>query len=218
MYVSSDKDVEQILQDFDSIIKDELNIKNIEFIKDETVLNDEYLMVNFKVAGKILKEKIQQFKEKIERLTDDEMRNLVNKYNDEAVNEIEFEEFGKLEKDVFVKSMKPKKHIVVIKNNGYTVALDTTLNEELIVEGMYRDLVRTIQVLRKEAGLKVEQRINLALISKGDLMKKVINTYIDKVISDTLTNEFKTEAFDKTLITKVVKINDEFVEIQIQDN
>lgn len=64
MYVSSDKDVEQILQDFDSIIKDELNIKNIEFIKDETVLNDEYLMVNFKVAGKILKEKIQQFKEK----------------------------------------------------------------------------------------------------------------------------------------------------------
>ena len=49
-------------------------------------------------------------------------------------------------------------------------------------------------------------------------MKKVINTYIDKVISDTLTNEFKTEAFDKTLITKVVKINDEFVEIQIQDN
>jgi len=114
--------------------------------------------------------------------------------------------------------MKPKKHIVVIKNNGYTVALDTTLNEELIVEGMYRDLVRTIQVLRKEAGLKVEQRINLALISKGDLMKKVINTYIDKVISDTLTNEFKTEAFDKTLITKVVKINDEFVEIQIQDN
>ena len=207
-----------LLQDFDSIIKDELNIKNIEFIKDETVLNDEYLMVNFKVAGKILKEKIQQFKEKIERLTDDEMRNLVNKYNDEAVNEIEFEEFGKLEKDVFVKSMKPKKHIVVIKNNGYTVALDTTLNEELIVEGMYRDLVRTIQVLRKEAGLKVEQRINLALISKGDLMKKVINTYIDKVISDTLTNEFKTEAFDKTLITKVVKINDEFVEIQIQDN
>ena len=218
MYVSSDKDVEQILQDFDSIIKDELNIKNIEFIKDETVLNDEYLMVNFKVAGKILKEKTQQFKEKIERLTDDEMRNLVNKYNDEAVNEIEFEGFGKLEKDVFVKSMKPKKHIVVIKNNGYTVALDTTLNEELIVEGMYRDLVRTIQVLRKEAGLKVEQRINLALIFKGDLMKKVINTYIDKVISDTLTNEFKTEAFDKTLITKVVKINDEFVEIQIQDN
>ena len=218
MYVSSNKDIEQSLKDFESIVKDELNIKEVEFIKDESILKDEFLTVNFKVAGKILKDKIQQFKEKIENLTDDEMRNLVNKFNDETVKEIEFEGFGKLEKDVFLEYMKPKAHIVVIKDNGYTVALDTTLNEELIVEGMYRDLVRTIQVLRKEAGLRVEQRINLAIISKGDLMQKVLNTYIDKVILDTLTNKFQTEPFDKTLITKALKINDEFVEIQITDN
>ena len=218
MYVSSNKDIEQSLKDFESIVKDELNIKEVEFIKDESILKDEFLTVNFKVAGKILKDKIQQFKEKIENLTDDEMRNLVNKFNDETVKEIEFEGFGKLEKDVFLEYMKPKAHIVVIKDNGYTVALDTTLNEELIVEGMYRDLVRTIQVLRKEAGLRVEQRINLAIIFKGDLMQKVLNTYIDKVILDTLTNKFQTEPFDKTLITKALKINDEFVEIQITDN
>ena len=39
-------------------------------------------MVNFKVAGRLLKEKIQSFKEKIEKLNDKEMQELVAKFND----------------------------------------------------------------------------------------------------------------------------------------
>lgn len=218
MYVSSEKKIENSLKDFENIIKDEMNIKNIEFIKNETILNDEYLMVNFKVAGRILKEKIQDFKAKIENLKDDEMKDLVSKYNDNTISDIEIEGFGKFEKDVFMKNMKPKAHIVVIENNGYTVALDTTLNEELIVEGMYRDLVRTIQVLRKDAGLKVEQRINLSIISTGKLMKKVVNKYIDKIMLDTLTNEFKKEELENPVIKKCIVINEEDVEIQIQED
>ena len=216
MYVSSEKNVEQSLKDFDSIIKDELNIKDIEYIKDEAILNDEYLMVNFKVAGRLLKDKIQQFKGKIEGLNDDEMKKLVKEFNNPDVKEIEVEGFGKFEKEVFLKNMKPKANIVVIKDNGYTVALDTTLNEELVVEGMYRDLVRTIQVLRKDAGLKVEQRINLAIISKGILMKKVVENYVKTITADTLTNEFKTEQLKNPIIKKEISINDETVEIQIE--
>jgi len=68
LYISSEKDIENSINDFENIIKEELNIKNIELLKDEAVLNDEYLMVNFKVAGRLLKEKIQSFKEKIEKL------------------------------------------------------------------------------------------------------------------------------------------------------
>lgn len=216
MYVSSEKDIENSLKDFDNIIKDELNIKEIDFTKDETILNDEYLMVNFKVAGKLLKEKIQSFKAEIENLDEETMQKLVKDFNNAENAELEINGFGKLEKDVFVKAMKPKSHIVVINDNGYTVALNTRLNEELIVEGMYRDLVRTIQVMRKEAGLEVEQRIVLSIVSNGKLMQKVINSYIDKIVADTLTSEFKNEKISDEIISKNIEINKENVEIQLK--
>jgi len=216
MYVSSDNNIEQSLKDFESIIKEELNIKKIELLEDETILNDEYLMVNFKVAGRLLKEKIQSFKEKIEGLNAEEMDELVQKFNDESVTEIEVEGFGTFEKEVFLKNMKPKSHIVVIKEGSYCIALDTILTEELIVEGMYRDLVRTLQVLRKDAGLKVEQKIVLSLQTEGRLFSQVLEKYIEKITADTLTEEYLTTAITSPDIEKEVEINGEKVLVQIK--
>lgn len=217
LYISSEKDIENSIKDFENIIKEELNIKNIEILKDEAVLNDEYLMVNFKVAGRLLKEKIQSFKEKIENLSDKEMQELVAKFNDDSVTEIAIDGFGTFEKDVFIKDMKPKAHIVVIKEGDYTIALDTILTEDLIVEGMYRDLVRTLQVLRKDAGLKVEQRINLSVQTTGTLMEKVLANYVDKITADTLTENFSREAIANPVIEKEIEINGEKITVQIAE-
>lgn len=217
LYVSSEKDIENSINNFENIIKEELNIKHIELLKDEAVLNDEYLMVNFKVAGRLLKEKIQSFKEKIEKLNDKEMQELVAKFNDESIKEIEIDGFGTFGKDVFIKDMKPKAHIVVIKEGDYTIALDTILTEELIVEGMYRDLVRTLQVLRKDAGLKVEQRINLSVQTAGTLMEKVLANYVEKITADTLTENFSRESIANTVIEKEIEINGEKITIQIAE-
>lgn len=217
LYVSSEKDIENSINNFENIIKEELNIKHIELLKDEAVLNDEYLMVNFKVAGRLLKEKIQSFKEKIEKLNDKEMQELVAKFNDESIKEIEIDGFGTFGKDVFIKDMKPKAHIVVIKEGDYTIALDTILTEELIVEGMYRDLVRTLQVLRKDAGLKVEQRINLSVQTAGTLMEKVLANYVEKITADTLTENFSRETIANAVIEKEIEINGEKITIQIAE-
>ena len=215
MYISSEKDIEKSIRDFEPIIKEELNVKTIDLIKDESILNDEYLMVNFKVAGRMLKEKIQDFKAKIEGLSDEEMKKLVSKFNDEKISEIEVPGFGTFEKDVFLKNMRPKAHIVVIKEGDYTIALDTILTEELIVEGMYRDLVRTLQVLRKDAGLKVEQRITLSLQTEGKLMQKVLEEYLEKITQDTLTEKFVKTPIEND-IEKEIEINGEKVTVQIK--
>ena len=216
MYVSCEKDIEKSMKDFENIIKEELNIKQMELIKDEKVLNDEYLMVNFKVAGRLLKEKIQSFKEKIENLSETEMQDLVAKFNNEEITEIEVPGFGTFTKEVFLKNMRPKAHIVVIKEGDYCIALDTILTEDLIVEGMYRDLVRTLQVLRKEAGLKVEQRINLSLQTEGKLMQKVLANYLDKITGDTLTENFMKTKIEKPDIEKEITINGENIIVQIK--
>ena len=97
----------------------------------------------------------------------------------------------------------------------YTIALDTILTENLIVEGMYRDLVRTLQVLRKDAGLKVEQRITLSLQTEGKLMQKVLEQYLDKITTDTLTDNFVKTPIEND-IEKELEINGEKVKVQIK--
>ena len=146
---------------------------------------------------------------------DEEMKKLVSKFNDEKISKIEVPGFGTFEKDVFLKNMRPKAHIVVIKEGDYTIALDTILTEELIVEGMYRDLVRTLQVLRKDAGLKVEQRITLSLQTEGNLMQKVLEEYLEKITQDTLTEKFVKTPIEND-IEKEIEINGEKVTVQIK--
>jgi len=206
----------ETLQDFEEIIKEELNIKEIEVIADESSLNDEYLMVNFKVAGGLLKEKIQEFKTKIEALGEDEMQELVQAFNTDTETKVNVKGFGEVKKEAFIASTKPKTHLVVIKEDEYTVALDTTLTEDLIVEGMARDLVRTLQVLRKDAGLRVEQRINLSISSKGELMQKVLKEYASRIIEDTLTKNFSTQEIETPILVKEIEINAEIVKIKIE--
>ena len=215
MLITANDDTKKAIHDFESIIKEELNIKGIDFIEDEDVLNDEYLMVNFKVAGGLFKEKIQEFKNKLEAIDEAAMQKLVVEFNDEKSTSIAIEGFGEVSKEAFIKNEKPKAHLVVMREAGYTIALDTTLTEDLIIEGMYRDLVRSLQVLRKDAGFKVEQRINLSIASEGKLMQKVLGKYLEKITEDTLTEKFSREPMTNATLEKELEINGEKVLVQL---
>lgn len=53
---------------------------------------------------------------------------------------------------------------------GYVVALDTEVTPELRLEGLARELVNRVQNLRKESGLKVEDRIRLGVFGDGEIL------------------------------------------------
>jgi isoleucyl-tRNA synthetase len=61
----------------------------------------------------------------------------------------------------------------VVRDGGASVALDLTVTPELRLEGLARDLVRAVQDLRKEAGLKVSDRIELAVVAAGEVAEAV---------------------------------------------
>ncbi|MFZ2153230.1 MAG: isoleucine--tRNA ligase [Microgenomates group bacterium] len=72
---------------------------------------------------------------------------------------------------------------------GTELTLDTQLTPDLIAEGEYRDFVRSIQVLRKELGLKVDDKIKIFAPSwprvfESEILTKTLGTSIE--ISDTL--------------------------------
>ena len=216
MYIISENNIENLIKDFGNIIKEELNIKEIEIDKNTSKINNQYLVVNFKEAGKLLKSKIQQFKQKIVELSDVDMDKLVQMYNDETCNTVYVEGFGNIPKEAFLVNEKPKDNIVLINENIFTIALDTTLNEDLIVEGLERELTRAIQVLRKEAGFRIEQKIELSITTSGALLNKVLNKYLDEIKNETLTDTFSNKKITDYDIEKTFNFNEENVVITLK--
>ncbi|MBT8091855.1 MAG: isoleucine--tRNA ligase, partial [Gammaproteobacteria bacterium] len=73
---------------------------------------------------------------------------------------------------------------------GYLTALDTTLNDELISEGVAREIVRSVQDARKQAGLEVSDRITLG-ISGSEAVEAAIRTHRNYVMSETLAIDWQ---------------------------
>ncbi|MGH8223678.1 MAG: DUF5915 domain-containing protein, partial [Woeseiaceae bacterium] len=83
------------------------------------------------------------------------------------------------------------------EDGGYLTALDTTLNEDLILEGLARELVRTVQDARKQAGLDVSDRIVLG-ISGSAAVDAALERHREYVMAETLAVRWTTEQ-DKPL-------------------
>ena len=62
---------------------------------------------------------------------------------------------------------------LVAHDNGLTVALDISLTEDLIDEGIARELVNRIQNIRKDNGLKVTDKIDISFLADERLKEKI---------------------------------------------
>jgi isoleucyl-tRNA synthetase len=74
---------------------------------------------------------------------------------------------------------------LVATDNGVTVALDTTLTEELIQEGIAREFISRIQNIRKDSGFEVTDRITIDVDAKENIIA-AIKTKNDHICNETL--------------------------------
>ncbi|MCO5275516.1 MAG: isoleucine--tRNA ligase [Flavobacteriales bacterium] len=75
----------------------------------------------------------------------------------------------------------------VASDGALTVALDITLDDELVREGLARELVSRIQTLRKETGLEVTDRIELHILRNGGgPLEQAVNAHAATILSETL--------------------------------
>ncbi len=77
---------------------------------------------------------------------------------------------------------------LVASANGITVALDVTINEELRNEGIARELVNRIQNIRKDSGFEVTDKIKVQIL-KNSVIENAVDSNLDYIKSETLTNE-----------------------------
>ncbi len=93
--------------------------------------------------------------------------------------------------DILKDELNVKKVIV-----GENLALDLELTPELVSEGNSREIIRHIQALRKQAGFNVDDRINLALITKDKALIKTIEDYEKNICQETLSLSLSRDAID----------------------
>lgn len=199
LYICADKTFEDKASPLIGVIKDELNVKEVKFVADEKTFNEHYFTVNFRVAGAKLKGEAQKLKKAVEGLDAEGMRALEKMYNENSVN---IGEFSGLNKELFDIHDRPKEGFVVTKENGFTLALDTVLTQELKREGFIRETIRQIQVLRKDAGFAVEQRIKAEITTDDNMAKEAVKEYADRIKADILATEL-TELTDPSIVREV---------------
>jgi len=98
------------------------------------------------------------------------------------------------------------------------VELDTELTPELRQEGIKRELVRFVNALRKNAGLTINDRINIFWQSEAGEIKQAADAFADEIKSDTLADSLQAgPAQDKVSAQKQVKVNGHPVTLEVQE-
>ena len=212
MYLMLGDKEKAAVSDFESIIKDELNIKEVVFEQDSSKFNDAFLGVNFKTAGAVLKGDVQRLKTTLAGLSVEDMAKAVEEYK---TGSVKLNGFDSLASDIFTLNNKPKADFVIANIENVSIVLDITIDENLMKEGLSRELIRTIQVLRKEANFNIEQRISLNIETDDATLNSVIETYKEKIISEALVSNFGPIA--NPSLTKQVEVGGETVTVSLKD-
>ncbi|MBQ3289441.1 MAG: isoleucine--tRNA ligase [Kiritimatiellae bacterium] len=160
------------------LIADELNVRRVVFIADETELCDMTYKANFKTLGRKCGPKMKAVAAAISRLGTDGV----------AVSwPMEIEGVEVTLEDVLV-TRSPKPGLVVASQGQIVVGLETALTPELVAEGDAREFVSRVQAMRKAADLEVVQRIKLSVTADAEF-RAALAAHLDYVKNETLTVE-----------------------------
>jgi len=189
--------VEKLDKEMESIIKDELNIKEIEISEFNSKFEIAKLEVNFREAGKVLKEKANAVKAHLASVESNLMQKYVEEFdNNDTIKMMDMDVL----KVVFNKVNMIRDEYCKAEGNGIVIILDKTITPELEEEGIARELIRNCQLLRQEADFKVEQKIEVSLITKDETLTKVITKFKSYIERETLSKFV--ESIEKPVIEK----------------
>ena len=175
----------EALQPFTELIKDELNVRDLELAGLETLPAGygvtQVLQVNARAAGPRLGKDVQ-------------VAIKASKAGDWSVAEdgtvtsggIALQEGEYVLRTVIAEAGSNGQQAVAMLPRGGFVILDTTVTPELAAEGLARDVIRAVQQARRDAGLAVSDRISLRLAG-DEVVRAAVEAHADLITSETLS-------------------------------
>lgn len=181
----------EVIADFVSLIKEELNVKEVVFSKD---LNDYIsfnLKPNFQVLGKALGSKLKSFQTELGKLDSREVVEALESGQIVNIN-LDGENF-ELTRDMILVNVAAKEGFDVATENNLFIILDTNLTEELVNEGYARELISRVQQMRKQNDFEMMDNI-VIYYESTDVVKQAIEANLEYIKDETLAVEVKAES------------------------
>jgi isoleucyl-tRNA synthetase len=185
MMVVVEKEKRDALGKMKDVILDEVNIKELVVLDDDSEIVNKTAKANFKSIGPKFGKKVKAAAEIIKNFGKEEIKKLENGENISV--EVDGENLTITRDDVEIMSHQIEGWVVE-SEEGVTVAIDTELNQNLIEEGLAREFVNRVQNMRKDAGFDVTDKINISFSGSPELVK-AINNFSDYISNETLAEK-----------------------------
>jgi isoleucyl-tRNA synthetase len=181
--ISNDTEREAI-QNMKDIILEEVNIKELKFVEQNSPIIKRKAKLNFKVAGPKFGKDVKKVQQLVTELPEANINELVQN-GSTAYNGFNF-----IAEDVLIYTENIEGWVIESQDN-ITVALDTKLDPELVSEGIAREFVSKVQNIRKELQMDVNDKIKILYKAEGEL-ENIINKQKNYISEQTMAVEIST--------------------------
>ncbi len=182
------------IANWNDTILDELNVKTIEILDDAGALVEYSLKANLPKLGKKLGKQMGAARAAFENANAEEARRIAesSKRGEDFSLQIGDETMTFAPDEVLVQAHQRGEYSFA-SENGWSVALDKTLDDELVIEGLARDFIRAIQQARKDSGFEISDRIAILLVQSNNesRLPDVLEGFGDLIQSETLADELR---------------------------
>ena len=202
-----DAKYKSIISDIDSLIKEELNVKEIVYMDDlSEYMNIEY-RPNYRIAGQMFGKDIKEFANYLANISDSDIERFNNEDLQITIGDVTYN----ISPDIVDTRIIAKEGYNVLANDNKIIILNTELSSELVNEGLARETVSKVQQLRKNNGYNIEDRIKI-YYSSSDEYTDAIEDFREFIMSETLAIDIVREED----ISDKIDINDYEVGIRLE--
>ena len=183
MYFKAPKELPEYYTD---IIRDELNVKNVEYTQDVSSFTSYTFKPQLKTVGPKYGKLLGKIRQALPELDGNAA---MSELKANGVLKLTFgaDEVVLAEEDLLIEAAQTEGYIS--ENNGdITVVLQTTLTPELLEEGFERELISKIQTMRKEAGFEVMDKIRVS-VQDNEKIKTVLQKFESEILTDVMADE-----------------------------
>ena len=208
LFRSKEKISTTFLDMIKSQVSDEINVKKVAPASENTQLSNVIIKPNNATLGPKIGNKLGLINKEISTLDQNKLYKDLQKNKQVILSEIEI----KIE-DLSIE------HISLadsefIEDNNYQVSIETKLNKQLIEEGITREIIHSIQNLRKDSGFNISDKISVTY--SGDTeVTNVINKNRTHISEEILATKLE-EISNSDTNTKNLKINNLNIDISIK--
>jgi isoleucyl-tRNA synthetase len=181
----------QAVRRHEELIRDELNVKAVESIPRDAELVSYRIKPNLPLVGKRFGKRIPAIRAYLQQADSGAIAAAVARGETQTFD-IDGEPL-QFEPEALLVETESAEGFACAEEQGFLVGLDTQLNDELIREGVARELIRIVQDTRKQAGLAVSDRI--ALMIEGDpAVAEAVAAHRDVIMRETLASQWGSPA------------------------